>query len=430
MEMAGDALIAAGGDWVVGQGKRYGKRAWGGLKRRVKGYFKGRGDYELNANSLIDGGGKVAAGTAVQIVPKGNGDIQVVFKEYLGEITTHPVTVGQFWNTSYSINAGLIGTFPWLCMIAQQFDYAKYNGVVFCYQSSSSEATTAFNLGSILMATEYDILDPAFSSKQEMMNCAYSQMFKPSEDGCHGIECAPGENPREIFINRQYNVPAGADLREYDLGNFQIATQGSAAAQGTVLGSLFVVYDITLKKNQMYNGPFLNGALNVRGTCITTSTNNFAGVGSLFVQSGGNMNISNTTAGGPPFPNVVALDFRITTNPNIQMSFNSDLVGTSWECFFVMQGQVPGGAVTLHVDTTVNNWVTGAADASQGQIADERYSRLLTESSAMYSYFFRIYNIGQFARIDLVAGAGLIVLAPIFGEWYISQIANQSRSIY
>lgn len=428
MEAAADALIAAGGHWAADQGRKYGKRAWSGLKTRVRKFFSGKGDYQLNANSLIDGGGAVAAGTAVQIIPKGNGDIRIIFKEYLGEVTTHPVTIGAFYNTSYSVNAGLIGTFPWLCMIAQQFDYAKYNGVVFCYQSSSSEATTSFNLGSVIMATEYDILDPAFASKQEMLNCAYSQMFKPSEDGCHGIECAPGENPREIYINRQYNVPVGADLREYDLCNFQIATQGSAAPQGTVLGSLFVVYDITLKKNQMYNGPLLNGALNWSGNLLAPTATAF---GSSVATSNGNMNMTNFSTAAL-FPNVTALGFRnLAANTN-EIDFNSDLAGCCFEVYVYLQGQAPGPIYGAMPTIQFRNWFLAGApvDASQGTITVTRFGQFVGQQGSGWTCFLRVRLTGQFPRLSFEGMAGLITPAAILANLFITQIPDAHLTVY
>lgn len=223
-----------------------------GMKR-----FFGMGDYELKSNSLISGG--MSSG-AMQVIPVGQRAIRIVYREYIGDVYTHPTTAGAFNVQSYVLNPGLVSVFPWMAPIAQQYDEWSPNGIVFEFKSTSSEYVATQALGSVIMATEYDVLDAAPANKQTMLNLAYSNEAKPSCGILHGIECDPRDTPNRIFFTRSGAIPSGADQRDYDLATFYVATQGGSTANLN-LGSLYVHYDITLRKEQIFNGIPMKGQL-------------------------------------------------------------------------------------------------------------------------------------------------------------------------
>lgn len=236
----------------------------GAAAARGVGKIFGWGDYEIKTNSLIGGGG---LNSSLQIIPKGDGTTRIMYREYLGDVFTSSVA-GAFLARSFPINPGQIDTFPWLAPIAMQYDQWTPMGIVFEFRSTSSDYTATQALGSVIMATEYDALDAVFPNKQEMLNSAYSQEAKPTDRMLHGVECDPGQNPQRIFYTRgsKHNVdyptlPAGSSIRDYDLGNFVVATQGGTTASLN-LGSLYVYYDIIFRKEQMYNGIPDKGPLN------------------------------------------------------------------------------------------------------------------------------------------------------------------------
>lgn len=220
--------------------------------------LKGSGDYRLMSNSLVSGGGVEMENA--QIVPSGPRAIRIIYREYLGDVYTHPTSAGAFNIASYDINPGLVSTFPWLNPIAQQYEQWTPNGIAFEFKSTSSDYVSTQALGSVIMATEYDQLDSVFANKQEMLNSAYANEFKPSCDGVHGVECAREDRPLQILYVRAQTVPSTGDIRDYDCGRFSIATQGGATANLN-LGSLYVHYDITLRKEQLFNGLPLQGQL-------------------------------------------------------------------------------------------------------------------------------------------------------------------------
>jgi hypothetical protein len=96
------------------------------------------------------------------------------------------------------------------------------------------------------MATDYDVNDPSYSSKQVMENADYACSSVPSSNLLHGVECDPKERPLDVM----YTTPRAGQLNFSTLGNFQIASQGCSTA-GTTLGELWVSYDITFYKKQL-----------------------------------------------------------------------------------------------------------------------------------------------------------------------------------
>ena len=107
----------------------------------VSGLFKsarnwiGMGDYELRSNSLIRNSGS----GDVEIVTHSSRGTRIRFREYIGDVFTHPDEAGKFYAKSYAINPGLAATFPWLSPIAQQFDQWTPHGIIFEFKSTSSE---------------------------------------------------------------------------------------------------------------------------------------------------------------------------------------------------------------------------------------------------------------------------------------------------
>lgn len=228
----------------------------GALAKKGWSYLTGGGDYTLHSNSLLLGGGSTAGQQVAQIMPSGPREVRIRYKEYLGDVFTHPTTPGNFLVTGYPINPGQLLTFPWLAGLASSFEQWSPNGIVFEFRSTSSEYVATQALGSVIMATEYDTLDTVFGNKQEMLNSAYSNEAKPSQQILHGVECARQDSPTHIYYVRTGGVPAGGNIRDYDMGTFYVATQGGAAANLN-LGSLYVHYDITFRKETMRANPAL-----------------------------------------------------------------------------------------------------------------------------------------------------------------------------
>ena len=189
--------------------------------------------------------------------------IRVKHREYIQDVVTS-ATPGQFDIQTFRIQPSDPKMYPWLAeLCAGQFQKYRIHGQVLEFKSTSGESVASTNtaLGTVVMSTNYDSLDPAFTTKQQMENTQYATSCKFSESMIHPIECSPEQTPlTELYLssdlldvvnyNNVANTLSGGlniagDLRLYDLGKFYLATQGGQAASVNI-GELWVSYDIEL----------------------------------------------------------------------------------------------------------------------------------------------------------------------------------------
>jgi len=183
----------------------------------------------------------------------------ITHQEFLGDIVEPAANNGVFTNRTYFINAALPGSFPWLSVLASNYDQYLFGGLVFQYKPSSSVINNAagagLGLGMVIMSTDYDSSQAAYSTKLEMENAQYTVSGRPSDSIIHPIECDRSYTPVSLLYTRFTAVPAGSDQRLYDLGQFQLATQGIPNnANAQTLGELWVSYQVALVKPQLNSG--------------------------------------------------------------------------------------------------------------------------------------------------------------------------------
>jgi len=206
-----------------------------GAQQLVK-YITGFGDYQVGVNSLMPGL------QPPEIVNRSKDMVCLRHREYIGDVSG----TAAFTVTSYPINPGLSITFPWLNGVAANFEEYIVNGMIFEFKSMSADFTTNTALGSVIMATEYNVLNANFPDKKTMENYQFANSDKLSHTFIHPIECKMALTPvHELFV-RTGQIPAGSDQRMYDLGNFQIATVGNPVT--SVIGELWCTYEICLTK--------------------------------------------------------------------------------------------------------------------------------------------------------------------------------------
>lgn len=236
---AGKALLGPAGGYI------------GGKLGSWLGSITGLGSYKVKSNTLLGlKTGGTRAGSA-PIVENVRGKTIITHVEYLRDINS----TEDFNNISYEVNPGLKTTFPWLSDIAACYQEWKPLGVVFYFESHSSNALNSTNtaLGSIIMSSNYEADAPEFKNQQEALNTEFTTSTKPSESVMHPLECSPAENPQRIFYIRNGPLPATASSSLwYDLCKTQIMTLGSQAVAN--VGKLYISYQIEFLK------PVLNGS--------------------------------------------------------------------------------------------------------------------------------------------------------------------------
>jgi len=250
-------------------GKRYGSNRLGRAAGNLVGSFFGHGDYTLSANSLMKDL-HVTGPTSGKIKMDKKGVLRLIDSECLGDVLS--AGINTFNNVSYPINPGLSSSFPWLSQVASLFDQYQMNGLVFEFRSTSSEYNSVGQaLGTVVMATDYDVTDAPYPTKAQMENSDFACSAKTSSDLIHGVECAPSTRPTNIMYVRTGSSPPNTDLHLYDLGNFQFATAGLSSSTVTV-GELWVHYDVTLMKKQINPNQGGQSAFILSGGTIAAAT--------------------------------------------------------------------------------------------------------------------------------------------------------------
>lgn len=228
-------------------GQQLGKFLGGKAESLIKSLV-GFGDYRLSEdNTLLRGG--MDPPQIINSIDQGGFIIR--HREYLGDILASQ----NFEVNSFDINPGLPSTFPWLSQVAAAFDEYQMRGMCFEFKSTSSDAvlSTATNssLGSVTMATQYNPTLPIFPDKITMANYEYANSNKPSVSFFHPVETKGSWTPGGgLLFTRTGPIPTGQDQRWYDLGRFQIATEGMQA-DGGVCGELWITFEIVLRKPKL-----------------------------------------------------------------------------------------------------------------------------------------------------------------------------------
>lgn len=243
----GNALgSVVGGAIAPGIGSAFGGQVGGYLGKALGQGFRsltGFGEYTIHENTVL---------YPDRVVPSfGDDSIRVRKREYIADINA----TQAFSNNFFAINPGLSDSFPWLSSIANNYEQYHFNGLVFQFVSTSSDAiasTTDLGLGQVVLATDYNAADAAYVNLPQMLGTMFSNSGKPSENIMHAIECAPAEQAQKLYYVRSGDHPEGTDIRMYDIGSFQLATQ-NMPADYTGMGQLWVSYDITLCKSVQNN---------------------------------------------------------------------------------------------------------------------------------------------------------------------------------
>jgi len=246
--------IAPGFAPVSAVGKYAGSKLGNKLAQLV-----GFGDYTVTSNTLSKVGKALDPGQSIPSFGIMGTSTQVRHREYITDILV-PASPAIFTNTSFTINPGSLSTFPWLAQLAVQYQQYRMNGLVFEYRTMTSETNTGGPMGSVIMATNYDVLENPYSDKIHMENSQFAVSAKPSCSQIHTVECDVSQVANKLYYVRSTSSSgtASQDARFYDLGTFQIATLGLPGTTGQVLGELWASYDVSLFKPEINSDPLLS----------------------------------------------------------------------------------------------------------------------------------------------------------------------------
>lgn len=246
-----------------GTGSEIGATLGNWAEKGIRSLF-GSGDYEVEAAQA--GGFDVVENSIVHpmtssAVPLMNsldlqdGTIRVKHREFLGDISTGTATPNI---NAYYINPSNDACFPWLHTLANNFEQWIPHGIVFEFVSSCGNAVSSTNasLGTVSIATQYNIYSDAYSTKYEMLNSYFAGSAKTADNLMHAIECDPKESQTRIFNTYDNSsVPqVNGDLRMYYLGACFVVAQGSQA--NYTAGEMWITYDLSLLKPRVNKNQF------------------------------------------------------------------------------------------------------------------------------------------------------------------------------
>lgn len=248
---------------VESAGEQLGRKL-GKFAGRLLGKIAGSGDYE----SDLPPGGLPISDTQVPefIKTTNNRETRLRHREFIGNVYASNVA-GAFTNATYPLNPGNELLFPWLSGIAQHFDSWEPNGVVVIFKSLTSTYAASQSLGTVVIASDYDVYDPPYLSKIEMENSEFAVSGSAAQNLMHPVECKPSERMTKLFNTRVGPIGSNDNKRFFDLCNVQVASEGCLANQ--LLGELWVTYDISLYKPQL---PLNPNAAGVPQYCFTSAS--------------------------------------------------------------------------------------------------------------------------------------------------------------
>lgn len=265
----------------------------GRMAGKAIGTILGTGDYKVKFNSIATGPDMIGHDAVPRFANTKTG-VRVQHREYIGDVVSG-AAFPAFSNQLYRVNPGNIVTFPWLSTIAQNFEQWEPHGIVFTFKSTSSDYAGGSSqaLGTIIMASEYDLNDPAYTTKLEMENTEFACSAKTSASLMHPIECAPTE--RQVRVLKVSSTTSTVDNQQwYDLCSFQIATQG-LTANSVNIGELWVTYDISFYKESITGGLTGTNILAYSGDA-TSGIANATPFGTMTATSSSNLNLTVGTA--------------------------------------------------------------------------------------------------------------------------------------
>jgi len=192
-------------------------------------------------NSLINNG---APTRMIQTMEGDTNAIIVNHTEYIVDII--PTSTGFQTQVFLSVNPGLPDAFPWLNNVASFYEEYKMLQLIYTFKSMVCEGNATAG-GTLIMCAQYNPGNPPFTTKQRMENYDYATSCKVTSDCKLGIECDHNKNAgSDSMYVRTGAVPAGQDIKTYDLCTFQLATTGAVA--NLLVGELWVYYKVMLNK--------------------------------------------------------------------------------------------------------------------------------------------------------------------------------------
>lgn len=323
------ALAGGAAGWMAGKtqgivpGAMSGWEAGANFSKKI-----GWGDY-TSANQIMSSEGMPVHSQQNISVNQSNssGDVFIEHTEFVQNIyasVTSGPSASPFQVTRFSINPGMVATFPFLSQIAQNFELYELQGCIFQYKPTSGEYgnNSSNSLGKVILATQYDPTSDVFLNSVQMENYDYANSVKPSNGATHGVECHPDQRSTKMLYVRSGST--SKSLIDTDIGTFSVATEGipfgGAGAQSANVGELWVTYKVRLSRANLV-AALLGRTIQCSSIFVQPSAT------AMVPSSGVTYKVTNTLP--VTIANVSATAATLTFPANIQLGYY--IVALSWE---------------------------------------------------------------------------------------------------
>lgn len=179
---------------------------------------------------------------------------------------------GPFQNTVLPLNPGLQETFPWLGLVAPQFEEYEFKQLIFYWRPMVTDFNSGTGqAGEVIMVTQYNPADPPFTDTLRAKSYDMAMSSKTSIPMNHGVECDPKLNSGSPGKYIRLGPLEGTDdLKQYDWGNLNVIVNGTPPGySGQLLGELWCAYTVTLRKPKL---PVTTGASILRDYFESSTT--------------------------------------------------------------------------------------------------------------------------------------------------------------
>jgi hypothetical protein len=157
--------------------------------------------------------------------------------EVLGQVLAR--NAGQFVPVVFDLNPGLADSFPWLSVIAQQYELFRFNKLRYIFKTSRTTSTTGMHV----MGVDYDAADAQPGSILDLMNFAGSAESQIWANNMLTVSV----DRKQRFV-RTSAQPTGTSIHDYDLGLLYLAATTEGANDLAPSGFIFVEYEVEFFK--------------------------------------------------------------------------------------------------------------------------------------------------------------------------------------
>lgn len=267
-----------------------------GVANRVS-KLVGSGDYSMSVpehNSLMKG--EVPGGASFG---SSQDSIRVKRREYIGDLRAG--ASNTFTNSIFSVNAENFRTFPFLSQVAINYEKYFVHGLTMEYVPMVSNYNATPNMGIVCIAAQMNPTEAPWTSKIQVESAEGAISTRPDKGIIFGVECK-GQNLNGLFVaSSQDSTPANLTT----LANIYASVLNTGAyAQGSVLGELWISYDVTFKACRLNPNP--PGYYHVTGSA-TSGTVGYGTAGNNVVEQWG---ACATVYAGTPSPDGCVIYFN------------------------------------------------------------------------------------------------------------------------